>query len=135
MYFNKHHSEYVKLLGFQGVESCDCDHCTMDSHRGMPQPPNSTVESAHPLIELLQSHNPPSNCDCLHCNRHRDNWPLCGCETCTTAQLILRDPNQPGPSRIIETRRDLNIPWMPVNWPRRWNFQSPPSSSWESDDE
>ncbi|KAG5866927.1 hypothetical protein JTB14_019774 [Gonioctena quinquepunctata] len=53
MYFDKYHSEYVELLGFQGVESCDCDHITMYRHRGMPQPPNSTVESAHPLIELL----------------------------------------------------------------------------------
>ncbi|KAG5890692.1 hypothetical protein JTB14_011658 [Gonioctena quinquepunctata] len=135
MYFNKYHSEYVKLLSSHGVESCDCDHCTTDRHRGMPQPSTSTVESVHPLIELMQQHNIPSNCDCLHCNENRDNWPLCGCDTCTTAQFILRHPNQPGPSRIIETRRDLNIPWLPVNGPRRWNCQSPSSSSGESDED
>ncbi|KAG5891505.1 hypothetical protein JTB14_014429 [Gonioctena quinquepunctata] len=135
MYFNKYHSEYVKLLSSHGVESCDCDHCNTDRNRGMQQPSTSTVESVHPLIGLLQQHNIPSNCDCLHCNENRDNWPLCGCDTCNTAQFILRHPSQPGPSRIIETRRDLNIPWLPVNGPRRWNCQSPSSSSGESDED
>ncbi|KAG5870672.1 hypothetical protein JTB14_023888 [Gonioctena quinquepunctata] len=116
-----------------GIEICDCEHCTMDRHRGMSQPPNPTAESALSPIDLLIPHNTPSNCDC---NRRRDIWPLCGCKKCTTAPLTLRDPNQPGPSRAIESRRDLNIPWLPVNGPRRWNCKSPPlsSSSWESDD-